>query len=121
MMRLAVGSLAALVLIAIAPAATAAPSALPSPPPSPPPDAPAPTKAAAETDRRARVLLMIEARPWIRPGLVLVHRMSEPLRLEHSLTAGLAALPDLEVRTTADWSPLGPVRPWLSFRMRRID
>ena len=64
---------------------------------------------------------MLEARPWIRPGVALLHRLSAPLRLEHSLTSGLTDFPDLELRSTADWTPLGPVRPWLAFRVRRID
>jgi hypothetical protein len=84
-------------------------------------ETPAETAPAKEEDRRARVLLMLEARPWIRPGIVLGHRVSPSLRLEHSLTSGLASFPDLEVRSAADWSPLGPVRPWLSFRTRRIE
>lgn len=111
--------LAALVGMTVSTSAQA--QASPVPPLATEADAQEPGVRRTPSDGKTHGLLMIEARPWLRPGLVFLHRVSAPLRLEHSLTVGLAELLDFELRTTAEWTPLGPARPWASFRIRRID
>lgn len=85
------------------------------------PNTPREAARTASPSDRAALLVMLEARPWLRPGLAFLHRASSNLKLEHSLTGGVLTFPDLELRTTAHWEPLAPVRPWASFRLRRID
>ncbi len=67
------------------------------------------------------LLIALELTPEPRPGAALLHGIGESMRLEHSLTLGLGAFPDVELRTTLDGARLGPVRAWLSWRVRRID
>ena len=67
------------------------------------------------------VMVLVEARPAVRPGVALEHGLGGAVRLEEALTAGLGSVPDVELRTSLIWDRIAPVRPWVSYRIRRVD